>query len=132
MKPGLARVSVIAAILALAAASAHADGYQDAIDSAHAELDKFEEWVDQQTDMLKAEIADLQKELDSSTEADKDRIDELIERADALTDELRAQAGQIGAATSDQWEEVKASVLSGWHSTQVAYYAALAELRDKD
>jgi hypothetical protein len=82
--------------------------------------------------MLKAEIAELQEELESSTADDKDRIDEMLEQADALTDDLRKQADQVGTATSDQWDEVKASVLSGWHRTQAAYYAALAELRDKD
>ena len=96
------------------------------------QLGEFEAWVDQQTDTLKAEIAELQKELASSTDEDKDRIDEMLEQADAMTDDLRAQADQIGTATSDQWEEVKANVLGGWHRTQAAYYAALAELRDKD
>jgi DNA anti-recombination protein RmuC len=125
-------MTVLAAALAFAAASAQADDYQDAVDSAHAQLDKFEEWVDQQTETLKAEIAELQKELANSTADDKDRIDGMLEQADALTDDLRAQADQIGTATSDQWDEVKANVLGGWHRTQAAYYAALAELRDKD
>jgi uncharacterized protein YlxW (UPF0749 family) len=125
-------VTALAAALGVAAASAQADDYQDAVDSAHADLGEFREWVEQQTAMLKAEIAALQKELASSTAADKDRIDAMLESADDLTDDLRTQAGQISAATSDQWEEVKAGVLSGWHRTQAAYYAALAELRDKD
>lgn len=133
MRPGpCVRVTALAAALGFAAASAHADDYQDAVDSAHAQLDKFEQWADQQTDTLKAEIAELQKELATSTDEDKDRIDDMLEQADALTDDLRAQADQIGSATSDQWDEVKANVLGGWHRTQAAYYAALAELRDKD
>lgn len=133
MRPGpCVRVTALAAALGFAAASAHADDYQDAGDSAHAQLDKFEQWADQQTDTLKAEIAELQKELATSTDEDKDRIDDMLEQADALTDDLRAQADQIGSATSDQWDEVKANVLGGWHRTQAAYYAALAELRDKD
>jgi uncharacterized protein YlxW (UPF0749 family) len=133
MRPGrCVRVTALAVALAFAAAAAHADDYQDAVDSAHAQLGKFEAWVDQQADTLKAEIAELHKELESSTSEDKDRIDEMLEQADAMTDELRAQADQIGAATSDQWEEVKANVLGGWHRTQAAYYAALAKLRDKD
>jgi hypothetical protein len=123
-------MSALAAALAFAAAPARADGYQDAVDRAHAELGKLEEWADQQADMLKTEIAKLGQELESSEEEDKDRIDGMLERADALTDDLRAQADQIGTATGDRWEEVKAKVLAGWHRSQAAYYAALAELRD--
>lgn len=126
------RVTALAAALAFAAAPAGADDYEDAVESGHADVSKFEQWVDQQTDMLKAEIAKLEEELKSSKAENKDRIDAMLQQADDLTDQLRAQADQLGSATADQWEEVKASMLGGWHRTQAAYYSALAELRGKD
>jgi chromosome segregation ATPase len=123
------RTTALAATIGFVAGPASADDYQDAVDRAHAELDKFQTWVADQTTMLKDEIAELEQELESSTAEDKERLDEMIQSADDLTDELQDQASQIGAATSDQWEEVKASAISGWHRAQAAYYAALAELR---
>jgi vacuolar-type H+-ATPase subunit I/STV1 len=120
---------IAAVALALAAGPASADDYQDAVDRAHAELDKFQTWMGQQIDTLQQEIAKLQEEAEGSDAAAKDRIDEMIDHAVKLADDLREEAKQIGEASSEQWEGVKASALSGWHRVQPAYYAALAELR---
>jgi DNA anti-recombination protein RmuC len=122
-------ITALAAALGFAVAPASADDYQDAVDRTHTEVGKFQAWVSEQTAMLKDEIDDLEEELQSSTSEDKARIDQMIQHADDLADELQDQASQIGAAASDQWAQAKASVLGGWHRTQAAYHAALAELR---
>jgi DNA anti-recombination protein RmuC len=123
------RMAALAATLAFATGPAGADEYQDAVDRAHTEVDKFEAWMQEQIAALKQEIADLEQELQGSDSSDKDRIDEMLKEASKSADDLGEQAKQIGASTSDQWDGVKASALSGWHRVQSAYYAALAELR---
>jgi hypothetical protein len=40
-----------------------------------------------------------------------------------------SRAVEIRETSSEQWEGVRASALSGWHRVRAAYYAALAELR---
>jgi DNA anti-recombination protein RmuC len=123
------RVATLAATLALAAGPVSADDYQDAVDRAHSELDKFDAWLEEQVAQLKQEIADLKQELASSDSADKSRIQDMIDQADQLADDLSDQAKQVASATNEQWDGVKASALSGWHRVQSAYYAALAEVR---
>lgn len=123
------RIAALAATLAFATGPASADEYQDSVDRAHTELDKFETWMQEQIAMLKQEIADLKQELKGSDSSDKDRIDKMLNEASKSADDLGEQAKQIGSSTSEQWDGVKASALSGWHRVQSAYYAALAELR---
>jgi hypothetical protein len=67
------RVRVAGVALSLAAGPASAADYQDGIERAHAELDKFQTWMGQQLDTLQREIAELQEELESSDSAEKDR-----------------------------------------------------------
>ena len=122
-------VRVAALALALAAGPANADDVQDPVDRSHAKLDEFQAWIGQQIDTLEQEIGELQRELQGSDPAERDRIDEMIKDTEKLVDELREQAELIGEATAEQWEGAKASALSGWHRVPAAYYAALAELR---
>ncbi len=123
------RVAALAVTLALAAWPVSADDYQDAVDRAHSELDKFDAWLQEQIAQLKQEIADLKQELESGDSADKDRIEQMLQDANQLADDLNEQAKEVASATSEQWESAKASALSGWHRVQSAYYAALAEVR---
>jgi vacuolar-type H+-ATPase subunit I/STV1 len=126
---GCVRGALVAIALALAAAPAGADDEQDAAGRTHAELDRFQTWFGQQIDALKQEIDELQRELEGSDAAERDRVAEMIRQAEELADDLREQAAEIGEATAEQWEGAKASALSGWHRVRAAYYAALAELR---
>jgi len=105
------------------------EAYEDAIDSEHAEVDRFQSWIGRQLETLEREIDELQAELEEAEPAARERIDEMIRNAEQLAGELREQARRAGAATADEWEGAKASALSGWHRVRAAYYAALAELR---
>ena len=130
MRPGrCVRVAALALALALAAGPVAADDEQDAAGRTHAELDRFQAWIGQQTDALEQEIAELKQELEESEPAARDRIDEMIRHAEELADDLREQARLIGEASAEQWESTKANAMSGWHRVRAAYYAALAELR---
>jgi DNA anti-recombination protein RmuC len=122
-------VRFAALALALVTAPAGADDDQDAAGRTHAELDRFQTWFGEQIDTLEQEIGELQQELEDSDPAKRDRIDEMIRQVEQLADDLREQAGEIGAASAEQWEGAKASALSGWHRVRAAYYATLAELR---
>jgi hypothetical protein len=70
---GCVRVAAVALALALAAGPAGADDYEDTVDRAHAELDKFQTWMGRQLDTLQQEIAKLQEEVEGSDPAEKDR-----------------------------------------------------------
>lgn len=106
-----------------------ADDEQQAAGRTHAELDQFQTWIRERIDGLERQIAELQKQIESSDPATRDRIDGMIREAEELAADLREQAREIGDATVAQWESAKAGALSGWHRVQAAYYAALAELR---
>ena len=97
-------VRVAALALALAAGPANADDVQDPVDRSHAKLDEFQAWIGQQIDTLEQEIGELQRELQGSDPAERDRIDEMIKDTEKLVDELREQAELIGEATAEQWE----------------------------
>jgi TolA-binding protein len=122
-------VRLAALALALAAGPAAGDDAQEAADSTHAELDRFQTWIGEQIDRLEQEIGELQQELEQSEPAARGRIDEMIGQAQEAADDLREEARQLGDASAKQWDAAKARALSGWHRVQAAYYAALAELR---
>jgi TolA-binding protein len=125
-------VRIAALALTLAAGPAAGDEAQEAADSSHAELDRFQTWIGEQIDRLEQEIGELRQELEQSEPAARERINEMIRQAQEAEDELRAEARELGDASAEQWEAAKARALSSWHRVQAAYYAALAELRGDD
>ena len=130
MRPRYLLVAALA--LALSGMPAGADTEQEAADRTYGELDQFQAWIGEQIDTLEREIAELQQELQERGPEARERINEMLQQAEALAADLRAQADRAGEATAEQWESAKASALSGWHRVQAAYYAALAELRGED
>ena len=124
-----ARVAALAASLALASPPATADDDRDMADRAYSELQEFKSWLQARLDELEEEIVELKDDLEGSEAADRDRLERMIADVEKMASDIE---DELGSATEDRWEGVKASTLSGWHRVQAAYYAALAELRGEE
>lgn len=126
------RVATLAVTLALATAPAVADDYRDTVDRAYSELQEFKSWLQARLDELEEEIVELKDELQGSEAADRDRLERMIADLEKMATDIQGELDQLGSATEDRWEAVKARALGGWHRVQAAYYAALAELHGEE